>query len=169
MKIFNFMKKPTNFLVYCGSPGIGKTFLCAALTEWIMINFHEDWRYFTENEILKRLRNSMDNEKGDYLDSLKYMLDVEFLIIDDLGSSVKASDWREEILFAMLDQRYNSMKPTIITSNYSALEFYNKYHHRIYSRLFSQENTIIEIPDGVDYRLQVRSDPNYKIEEKKNE
>jgi len=158
------MKNPKDFLVYCGSPGIGKTFLCAALTEWAFNKFGNDWRYWKENDLLKKLRDSMDSMQGDYLDVLKYMVDAEFLIIDDIGSSTKQSDWREEVLFAILDQRYNTKKPTMFTSNYGQKEFLEKYHKRVHSRLFSNDNTIIEIPNGVDFRLEELSKIENKIE-----
>lgn len=156
------MKNPTNFMIYCGSPGIGKTFLCAALTEWAMKTFGSDWRYWTENNLLKKLRDSMDSVRGDYLDALKYMIDAEFLILDDVGSGVKVNEWREEILFALVDYRYNTMKPTIITSNFCEKDFLQKYHARVHSRLFSKDNTIIEILDGIDYRLQAMMEPGFK-------
>ena len=37
--IQEFMNKKKNFLIYCGSPGIGKTFLCSAMIEWALKNF----------------------------------------------------------------------------------------------------------------------------------
>jgi len=166
MKINKFMQKPCNFLVYCGSPGIGKTYLCASLVEWAMKTFNSDWRYWTENAILKQLRDSMESTKGDYLDALKYMIDAEFLILDDVGSGVKVNEWREEIFFNIVDYRYNTMKPTLITSNFTEKEFLHKYHARVHSRLFSKDNIIIEILDGIDYRLAVMSEPGYKIEAK---
>lgn len=104
----------------------------------------------------------MDSMKGDYLDMLKYMIDGEFLIIDDVGSSTKITEWREEILFAIIDERYNSMKPTIVTSNFTQKEFLEKYHPRIHSRLFSKENTVIEVLDGIDFRLQEISSLNHR-------
>lgn len=158
------MKKPTNFLVYCGSPGIGKTHLCAAMMDWIIKNYGSNWRYWKENDLLKSLRESMERMQGDYLDILKYMIDSDFLIIDDVGSSTKKSEWREEILFEILDSRYNSMKPTIVTSNFTQKDFLNNYHPRVHSRLFSKENTIIEILDGVDFRLQELAKIENKIE-----
>lgn len=106
----------------------------------------------------------MDTIRGDYLDVLKYMIDDEFLIIDDIGSSTKHTEWREEVLFYILDSRYNSMKPTIFTSNFSQDEFKEKYHSRIHSRLFATENTLIEIPKGTDYRLLEKSKIENKIE-----
>lgn len=158
------MAKPKNFLVYCGSPGIGKTFLCAALTEWAFNKFGNDWRYWRENDLLKKLRDSMDTMQGDYLDVLKYMIDAEFLILDDIGSSTKESSWREEVLFAVIDYRYNNLKPTMFTSNYCQKEFQEKYHERVRSRLFSIDNTIIEIPNGVDFRLEQLGKMENKIE-----
>ncbi len=158
------MQKPSNFLVYCGSPGIGKTYLCASLVEWAIKNFNSDWRYWNENNLLKRLRHEIESVKGDYLDSLNCLIDAEFLILDDVGSSVKVNEWREEIFFNIIDYRYNTMKPTLITSNFSEKEFLEKYHSRVHSRLFSKDNIIIEILDGLDHRLAVMSEPGYKTE-----
>lgn len=75
------------------------------------------------------------------------MIDDQFLMIDDLGIS-KHNEWREEILFALVDQRYRTGLPTIFTSNLSRNQFIEKYHERVSSRLFSQENIIVEIHQG---------------------
>ena len=77
------------------------------------------------------------------------------IFLDDVGSSInpkhftkKDLEWRREIFFSFLDQRYNCMKPTIITSNFSKEEFEEVYSERICSRLFASENTIIYVPQG---------------------
>lgn len=147
----NFMENPQNFLVYCGSPGIGKTYLCAAMVEWAMTQFNSI-RYWNESELLKRVRSSMEEVKGDYLTSLKLLIDDEFVIIDDIGST-NLNEWRKEIIFDAIDERYNSMKPTIITSNFSIKQFKELFHSRVGSRLFAKENIIIEINDGLDLRV----------------
>lgn len=146
------MKKPKNFLVYCGNPGIGKTYLCAALTEWAMTNFNS-WRYWNESELFKRVRASIDEYKNtDYLESLKYLIDDELIMLDDIGST-GLNEWRKEIIFDAIDERYNTMKPTVITSNFSRSDFEKNFHGRLSSRLFARENIIIEIPNGLDLRL----------------
>lgn len=144
------MNEPKNFLVYCGNPGIGKTYLCSAMTEWAMTKF-KSFRYWSEAELLKRVRSSMDEYKGDYVQTLKYFIDDELVMIDDVGST-GLTEWRKEILFEALDFRYNSMLPTIITSNYGKKEFEQSFHPRISSRLFDKDNIIIEINDGIDLR-----------------
>ncbi len=146
------MSKKSNFLIFCGSPGIGKTSFCSALTSWLFSSF-DTFRYWKEASLLKRLRASMNDVKGDYLDTLKFMIDDQHLILDDIGSD-GVNEWREEVLFNVIDERYNSMLPTVFTSNFSANEFKKVYHPRIYSRLFAKENIVIEILNGDDLRQQ---------------
>lgn len=150
MKIQNFMKTPKNFLLYCGNPGIGKTYLCASLIEWAMTTF-DSFRYWNESELLKKIRSGMDEYKGDYLETLKHLIDDQLVMFDDLGSC-GLNDWRKEIIFDAIDERYNSMLPTIITSNFSLKEIEKNFHPRVCSRLFDKDNTIIEILDGIDLR-----------------
>ncbi len=113
----------------------------------------DSWRYWDESELLKRVRSGMEDYKGDYLETLRLLIDDQLVMIDDVGST-GLNDWREEILFDAIDERYNTMLPTVITSNFSIAEFKKVYHPRICSRLFATENTIIEILDGVDLRGQ---------------
>jgi DNA replication protein DnaC len=149
-KISEFLDKPKNFLVFCGNPGIGKTYFCASLVEWAMINFNS-FRYWNESELLKRLRSSIEDFKGDYLEALKLLIDDDFVMIDDIGST-GLNDWRKEVIFDAIDERYNTMLPTVITSNFSRQEFERNFHPRLSSRLFAAENTVIEILDGQDLR-----------------
>jgi len=150
------MKKPQNFLVYCGNAGIGKTYLCSALMEWIVPNFNS-FRYWNESELLKRVRSGMEDFKGDYLETLKLLIDDDIVIIDDIGST-GLNEWRKEIIFDAIDERYNTMKPTIITSNFSRKEFESLFHERLSSRLFAAENIIIEIHDGNDLRRSMHQE-----------
>jgi len=108
-------------------------------------------RYWNESELLKRVRSSMEEVKGDYLETLKLLIDDEFVMLDDIGST-GLNEWRKEIIFDAIDERYNSMKPTVITSNFSVNEFKDFFHERVSSRLFAKDNYIIEILDGQDLR-----------------
>jgi DNA replication protein DnaC len=152
------MKKPSNFLVYHGAPGIGKTYLCSALTEWSLEQF-DSRRYHKEEVLLRRLRLGISESKGEYLDQLQLLIDDDFVILDDVGSGINPErdskrdlEFRREVFFSFLDYRYNCMKPTVITSNFSKDEFEAVYSPRISSRLFASENTIISIPVGTDMR-----------------
>lgn len=155
------MKNPKDMLVFHGSPGIGKTYLCAALTEWSIKNFNTR-RYHKEEDILRRLRKGISEGIGDYLIDLEFMIDDELVILDDVGSGINPDkvtyrdlEFRREVFYSFLDYRYNRRAPTIITSNFTRKEFLEVYSERIESRLFATENTIIEIfGDGLDKRQQ---------------
>jgi len=146
------MKKKKNFLVFCGNPGIGKTYFCASLIEFALKEF-DTFRYWNEGKLLQKIRDGMETYKGDYLHHLEYLIDDQFLMLDDIGSQ-GVNEWRQEIIFDTIDNRYNSMKPTVITSNFSKQDFAKKYHPRLMSRLFAEENIIIELHDALDRRTE---------------
>lgn len=146
-----YMKNPKNMLLFCGNPGIGKTHFCAALTEWTFLHFNTR-RYHKEEKILSRLRSCISENRGEYLEELKYLIDDEIIILDDVGSGINPGkmtyrdyEFRREVFFSFLDYRYNSQLPTVITSNFGEKEFIEVYSERIASRLFASENTIIQL------------------------
>lgn len=150
--VVEWLKKRKNFLVYLGSPGIGKTYFCAALIPWIhgKVNFYS---YFNEREILSHLRVIVSEDRGDYIKALGVILENEFFILDDLGSS-PINDWRREVMFELVDQRYESEKPTVFTSNLNREQIRDIYGERFYSRLFASENLILDYHLGEDRRTK---------------
>lgn len=141
-RINDWIKEGKNFLVYLGSPGSGKTYLCAALIKYCWAKF-ESCRYWNERMFIQRLHGSIQ-ENQDYVKSLEHMCDDEFVIFDDLGST-GLNDWRKEVIFEFLDKRYSSQKPTVITSNFTQEEIRKGLHPRVASRLFCKENVLIQM------------------------
>lgn len=109
-------------------------------------------RYWKEEALFAHLRDSIERY-GDYIGALKYALDDDFVILDDIGST-PVNDWRKEIIFNTIDTRYNMQKPTVYTSNLDRFEIAGKYEPRVASRLFSSENTLIEMHAGGDLRKE---------------
>lgn len=152
-KAVEFCKKKQNFFVYSGPAGCGKNYLCAALVPWMLQNF-ATYRIYDEYTLLEKVRQSIAQYAySDYTTSLKLLLDDELVIINDLGSCA-VNEWREEVLFTALDMRYNSMKPTILTTNLSKEDFKEIYHSRVVSRIFAKDNIILELDEAIDWRQQ---------------
>ena len=82
---------------------------------------------------------------------LKKFSDVDFLLIDDIGSDLN-SEWQIRMLFSIVDKRWMMNLPTMFTSNLTEKEIKEKLEHRLHSRFFASKNHIITDWDN-DYRL----------------
>lgn len=100
-----------------GTNGTGKTHLAAAIAlqligEGVPVIFK------TGSDLLADIKRTFDSntEISEYqvLDVYKK---VDLLIIDDLGKE-QCTDWNVSTLYNILNDRYESMRPTIITTNY---------------------------------------------------
>jgi DNA replication protein DnaC len=139
-------------LIMMGKPGCGKTYICSALTSW-MFGKVSDMYYFREAKFFERLRASMD-QKGDWNQELAYLCDHEFLIFDDIGSAGQGqTGWRQDVFLEVVNNRYDSKKPTVFSTNYNAQEVYDKLGARTHSRMFANENTVIDMFGYPDLRL----------------
>lgn len=92
-----------------GGTGTGKTTMaCSIAIQALMENLYV--RFISAYQIpdlFKTLRNAEAAIEN-----------PDLLIIDDLGADM-TNEWSNTRIRAAIDTRYNSMKPTIITSNYS--------------------------------------------------
>ena len=149
-QVIEWLKNNKNFLVYLGNPGCGKTYFCSSLIPWIHLKLRT-YRYWKESDLMKKLRGGISDIKGSYLQTLEYMIDHQMVMYDDMGST-DMTEWRKEIISELINNRYESQKPTVITSNMTREEIQNQFGKRIYSRIFSKENTILEFHDSADLR-----------------
>ena len=141
-KISDWLKKPSNFLVFCGNPGVGKTYLCAAICK----EFSNDGRYIyytSEKQFFQRLRGIIQKD-WDYEYEIRKICEYPFIILDDLGSS-QMTDWQKEVLFSLVDLRSKNDYPTLITSNLWMEDIRKEFHPRFASRLNDARNTVIEL------------------------
>jgi DNA replication protein DnaC len=128
-------KKSLGLLLW-GDVSSGKTFYAACIAN-ALIN-KEIPVYMTNfSRILNQLTNGFSDNRNEYIDSLnKYKL----LIIDDLGIERK-SEFAMEQVFNIIDSRYRSNKPMIITTNLTLDEIKNPsdtMQKRIYSRIIER-------------------------------
>ena len=90
---------------------------------------------------------SQDDEPGNYVEDI---LDVELLIIDDLGTEFTTVFSSSE-LFNIINSRLISKKPVIISTNLGLKDLTEKYSDRITSRLMGSFTTLKFF--GEDIRL----------------
>lgn len=145
-KIFEWWNKKSDLLLFCGTVGVGKTYLGHALCKYWSetIKFpHNHYLFILEKDIYSHLQPPYNFSAAYELEKIK---DIPFVVIDDFGSS-KKSEFREETIFDVLNGRYTSRYPTLITTNLFLKDIKQNYDSRIYSRLTDIRNTVIELVD----------------------
>ncbi len=76
--------------------------------------------------------------KGDRVAYLAYeqkLKHIPMLLLDDFGAEYSKSDWVAAKVESIIIERYNSMRPIILTTNYSDQWTKDNYSSRIYDRL----------------------------------
>ena len=118
-------------LLLWGNVGTGKTFFAACIAN-ALVEQHISVRMTNFSTILNDLFSETDKNK--YLERLN---DHNLLIIDDLGIE-RDTEYALEQVYNIIDTRYKSGKPLIITTNLTLEELKNPIdaaHKRIYDRV----------------------------------
>lgn len=100
-----------------GTNGTGKTHLAAAIALQL-INGGIPVICKTSSDLLSDIKKTFDNGGVSESKVLDVYKKVDLLIIDDLGKE-QCSDWSMSTLYSIFNDRYEDMKPTIITTNYN--------------------------------------------------
>ena len=147
-KLAYWMKKEGDLFFFCGNVGTGKSYFASAFYNHLK-DTNRDVRAITEHKLFSLLRVAINNE-WDASAELERICDIDFFILDDMGSSTM-TDWQKNILFEFVNMRTESGLPTLITSNLSRKEIKENFHERFESRIYAAKNTIIEL-NGEDRR-----------------
>ena len=144
-----FADAPQGWLVMIGPNGCGKTHLAAAIANQ---NLKEGAvvLFTVVPDLLAHLRSTFGpNATEAYDQRFAKMREAELLVLDDLGAH-QSSSWASEKLFQLLNYRYNSGFPTVITANPQGLMGLDE---RILSRMSDTALvTKITMAGSIDYR-----------------
>ena len=152
---FEMFKKEGRGLLLFGNVGTGKTYYACCIANGVI---DKDYHVYVTSfrEIVNKLQGMWEG-KQEYIDSLnKYSL----LVIDDLGAE-RTTDFMQEQIFSIVDSRYRSGLPFIVTTNLSMEQIKKPQdiaYARIYDRILERCHPIKV--DGVSRRRESVKD-NY--------
>jgi DNA replication protein DnaC len=148
---YEFAQNPNGWFLLIGPNGCGKTHLGAAIANQ-SLEAGALVLFATVPDLLDHLRAAFAPSSTEVFDQLfARMREAEVLVLDDLGAQ-QSSPWANEKLFQLLNYRYNSRFPTVITANSRGLQGIDE---RIRSRLTDASLVTTVILDRArDYRPQ---------------
>ncbi len=148
---YKFAQDPNGWLVLLGPNGCGKTHLAAAIANQ-NLSAGAVVLFTVVPDLLAHLRATFAPTSTEAYDQrFSKMREAELLVLDDLGAH-QSSPWANEKLFQLLNYRYNSGYPTVITANKQGLATIDE---RILSRLSDTALvTAVVLNGALDYRRQ---------------
>ncbi|UED79207.1 ATP-binding protein [Lysinibacillus sp. CD3-6] len=145
-----------NSIMLIGQPGCGKTHLLTAISNYLMHTKQVPVLYFPYKDGLNNIAANNFERKNEIMDRMK---EVDVLFIDDLfkpiGGKVNVKSWQTEIIFEVVNSRYLSNKPLLISSELS-LDDMLYIDEALTSRLFEMSQDFIvtiEKDKKANYRL----------------
>jgi DNA replication protein DnaC len=142
-------------LLLMGPCGVGKTHLAVGVLLEI-IGRSKDGRLLFRNfqELIQDIQASFDSDEvPSKSELLRPLLEADLLVLDELGSQ-KPTTFIQDILYYVINTRYNDERTTIFTTNYQdegeKESLTDRISGRLRSRLFEMAS---KVPmDGRDYR-----------------
>lgn len=137
-------------LLLFGAVGTGKSFFAGCIANALL---ERDIPVLMTSfpRLLNQMSGLSHEEKCTFVDSLN---DFELLIVDDLGVE-RNTEYVMEQMFQIVDERYRSRKPLIVTTNLTLKEMKNPHdlaHERIYDRILERCAPIVF--DGKRFRAE---------------
>lgn len=136
--IGNFDENNGENLLFYGTTGLGKTFLCNCIAK-ALLDKNKIVIYQTAFTILDILERRRFGKEKDSTNDFRYNLlfDADLLIIDDLGTEISNTFTNAEV-FNIVNTRLISGKKTIISTNLTPKEITEIYTDRVFSRILDK-------------------------------
>ena len=158
----DYLKLETGNVILSGPPGIGKSHLSIGLAKALNEKSKECENpksviFISTSALFNKIEESF-NGRGDFTES--YAVDllskVDFLFLDDLGkeSSMsanlkEANEWRQRVLFKILDSR----QTTFFNTNLSSNDIKKIYNQALADRIFKGASKhIYKFPETMESR-----------------
>ena len=140
-------------LLFTGTTGRGKTFLTHCIAKELIDSYHSVI-YLSAHDLFEVFsKHRFDyQEEEEMKDTYQFILDCDLLIIDDLGTELNNSFTSSQLFFC-INQRLQSGRSTIISTNLSLDRLRDEYTDRVASRVMSSY-TVIPLY-GEDIRLKL--------------
>jgi DNA replication protein DnaC len=148
---FDFAKNPDGWLVFMGETGCGKTHLASAIVNY-RYEMGKPALFVVVPDFLDHLRSAFNPESKISYDRLfESVKTAPLLVLDDFGEQ-STNPWVKEKLYQLINYRYNSRLPTVITTRLTLDEIKEEIDSSISSRLIDRNISVTFAIIAPDFR-----------------
>lgn len=142
-----------------GNSGTGKTLLTACMANELMEKEYSVLftNFFEINRAIRNTYSGKTNETDNNI--INNIANADFLFIDDFGteslSKNNGDNFTQDKIFEIINKRYNNVKPTIFSSNYSLKDLITNrgFTSKTIDRVNEMATAVIELK-GKSYRAK---------------
>ena len=134
-------------LIFLGNVGTGKTHLAVSLLK-AFLQKGGSGVFLSVSDLILDIRDSWG--KGSVKEKIELYASADLLVLDEVGVQAGTENERQ-ILFSIINRRYNEVKPTVLISNLNIDAFKDFVGKRIFDRLKENGGDLIAFT-GNSYR-----------------
>ncbi len=120
--------------IFCGKPGTGKTHLSVGIGLHAM-TLNKMVLFTTVQRMVRRVKDSWKKESDESeSEAIGLFVQPDLLIIDEIGVQF-GSEYEKNLMFDILNERYENSMPSLLLSNLTAAEVKAFLGERVFDRL----------------------------------
>ena len=146
---YDFSKLPkqkiTSLFIY-GDAGTGKTVACAYFyvdfVKQLYVqhsSFNKTYYFVVFSKLIDSLQNDLENSN----ELMKKYMECDLLVLDDFGTK-KMTEYVYDRIYLIINERYLSMLPTIINSNFTLEEIGKQFNDERVIRRIEEDYILIQ-------------------------
>lgn len=124
-----WQERGIGFYIYSKIRGSGKTFLASCICNSLMVKYQISTKFVSASNLIDLSKQGGIGEKN----PIDVLCECTLLVLDDIGQKTTGEDWLNDILFKIIDTRYQNKLVTLFTSNMKCDEL--RVDDRIFSRI----------------------------------
>lgn len=150
---FEEAQKAGRSAIFCGKPGTGKTHLAVGIGLHAMA-LGKLVLFTTVQRAVRRVKDSWRKDSAESeTDVIEMLVQPDLLILDEIGVQF-GSDFEKNLMFDILNERYEKSRPSLLLSNLTAPEVKAFLGERVYDRLREDGGKCIPF-DWTSHRVNV--------------
>ena len=124
-----WQEKGIGFYIHSKTRGTGKTFLASCICNSLMVKYKISTKFVSASELINLSKNVAPGDKN----PIDVLCECKVLVLDDIGQKTTGEEWQNDLLFKIIEARYQNKRVTLFTSNLKVNEL--RVDDRVSSRI----------------------------------